>query len=186
MASSHAAVCPRAAALGDAARRAPLGESKRSSVPWGGRSRSARRVVTRAPTPRDVRVSVHTPPAHDSGVDDGLDVAEMRARLKQKQQALMEKLGIAECRKKRPGQLSGGESQRAAIARALANDPAVILADEPTGNLDTRNSEIVFQTFAELASEGERAIVAVTHDPEMAAFCSRRVRLVDGRIASDG
>ena len=92
MASSHTAVCPRGAALGDAARRAPLGESKRSSVPWGGRSRSARRVVTRAPTPRDVRVSVHTPPAHDSGVDDGLDVAEMRARLKQKQQALMEKL----------------------------------------------------------------------------------------------
>jgi lipoprotein-releasing system ATP-binding protein len=108
------------------------------------------------------------------------------AEMNERAEALMEKLGIAECRKKRPGQLSGGESQRAAIARALANDPAVILADEPTGNLDTRNSEIVFQTFAELASEGERAIVAVTHDPEMAAFCSRRVRLVDGRIASDG
>jgi len=97
---------------------------------------------------------------------------------------LMEKLGIAACRDKRPGQLSGGESQRAAIARALANDPAVILADEPTGNLDTQNSEIVFQTFAQLAADGERAVVAVTHDPDMAAFCSRRIRLVDGRISS--
>jgi lipoprotein-releasing system ATP-binding protein len=97
---------------------------------------------------------------------------------------LMEKLGIAECRDKRPAQLSGGESQRAAIARALANDPAVILADEPTGNLDTQNSEIVFQTFAQLAADGERAVVAVTHDPDMAAFCSRRIRLVDGRISS--
>jgi lipoprotein-releasing system ATP-binding protein len=106
------------------------------------------------------------------------------AEMSERAEGLMEKLGIADCRKKRPGQLSGGESQRAAIARALANDPAVILADEPTGNLDTHNSDIVFQTFAELASEGERAIVAVTHDPDMAAFCSRRVRLVDGRISS--
>jgi lipoprotein-releasing system ATP-binding protein len=97
---------------------------------------------------------------------------------------LMEKLGIAGCRAKRPAQLSGGESQRAAIARALANDPAIILADEPTGNLDTQNSEIVFQTFAQLAADGDRAVVAVTHDPDMAAFCSRRIRLVDGRISS--
>ncbi|MDX1402717.1 MAG: ABC transporter ATP-binding protein [Kiloniellales bacterium] len=96
---------------------------------------------------------------------------------------LLKQLGIEDCRRKKPGQLSGGESQRAAIARALANDPLMVLADEPTGNLDTKNSRIVFETFTELVADAGRAVVAVTHDPEMAALCSRRLRIVDGRLA---
>lgn len=83
---------------------------------------------------------------------------------------------------KYPDQLSGGQRQRVAIARALANDPAVILADEPTGNLDTRNAQIVYEIFARLAAEEGRSVVAVTHDIDLASRASRRVHLVDGRI----
>jgi lipoprotein-releasing system ATP-binding protein len=83
---------------------------------------------------------------------------------------------------KYPDQLSGGQRQRVAIARALANDPAVILADEPTGNLDTRNAQTVYEIFARLAAEEGRSVVAVTHDLDLASRASRRVHLVDGRI----
>ncbi len=98
---------------------------------------------------------------------------------------LLEALGMAEAAGKLPEQLSGGMRQRAAIARALANDPAIILADEPTGNLDTRNAAAVFDIFARLAAEEGRAILVVTHDAELAKRASRRVHLVDGRIVSD-
>ena len=98
---------------------------------------------------------------------------------------LLEALGMAEAAAKLPEQLSGGMRQRAAIARALANDPAIILADEPTGNLDTRNAAAVFDIFARLAAEEGRAILVVTHDAELAKRASRRVHLVDGRIVSD-
>jgi lipoprotein-releasing system ATP-binding protein len=99
---------------------------------------------------------------------------------------LLEALGMAEAAAKLPEQLSGGMRQRAAIARALANDPAIILADEPTGNLDTRNAAAVFDIFTRLAAEEGRAILVVTHDAELAKRASRRVHLVDGRIVSDG
>ena len=98
---------------------------------------------------------------------------------------LLEALGMAEAAAKLPEQLSGGMRQRAAIARALANDPAIILADEPTGNLDTRNAAAVFDVFARLAAEEGRAILVVTHDAELAKRANRRVHLVDGRIVSD-
>ena len=98
---------------------------------------------------------------------------------------LLAALGMAEAAAKLPEQLSGGMRQRAAIARALANDPALILADEPTGNLDTRNAAAVFDIFTRLAAEEGRAILVVTHDAELAKRASRRVHLVDGRIVSD-
>jgi lipoprotein-releasing system ATP-binding protein len=98
---------------------------------------------------------------------------------------LLEALGMAEAAAKLPEQLSGGMRQRAAIARALANDPAIILADEPTGNLDTRNATAVFDIFARLATEEGRAILVVTHDAELAKRANRRIHLVDGRIVSD-
>jgi lipoprotein-releasing system ATP-binding protein len=98
---------------------------------------------------------------------------------------LLEALGMAEAAAKLPEQLSGGMRQRAAIARALANDPAIILADEPTGNLDTRNARAVFDIFQRLAAEEGRAILVVTHDAELAKRANRRIHLVDGRIVSD-
>lgn len=100
--------------------------------------------------------------------------------------ALLAALGMAEAAGKLPEQLSGGMRQRAAIARALANDPALLLADEPTGNLDTRNAAAVFDIFGRLAAEEGRTVIVVTHDPELAKRTTRRVHLVDGRIVSDG
>ncbi|MBL8699899.1 MAG: ABC transporter ATP-binding protein [Alphaproteobacteria bacterium] len=105
--------------------------------------------------------------------------AEIRSRAL----ALLARLDLAEHAAKRPDQLSGGQRQRVAIARALANDPAVLLADEPTGNLDTRNAQLVFEIFARLAREEGRCVVAVTHDLDLAQRATRRVHLVDGRIA---
>jgi len=100
--------------------------------------------------------------------------------------ALLDRLGLAEHAHKRPDQLSGGQRQRAAIARALANDPPILLADEPTGNLDTANSRIVYDIFAGLAREQDKTVITVTHDMELAARTDRRIRIVDGRIAEDG
>jgi lipoprotein-releasing system ATP-binding protein len=91
-------------------------------------------------------------------------------------------LGLADHMHKRPGQMSGGQRQRVAIARSLANDPLVILADEPTGNLDTVSSEQVFAIFRRLVDEQDRTIVIVTHDMALAARADRHVKLVDGRI----
>ncbi|OAN44271.1 ABC transporter ATP-binding protein [Magnetospirillum moscoviense] len=95
---------------------------------------------------------------------------------------LLEGLGLAEHRAKLPEQMSGGQRQRAAIARALANDPALILADEPTGNLDTASAHLVFQTLRGLARDQNRTIIVVTHDTELAATADRRLHLVDGRV----
>ncbi len=91
-------------------------------------------------------------------------------------------LGLSDHAHKLPGQLSGGQRQRVAIARSLANDPLVILADEPTGNLDTASSEQVFSIFRKLVDDMNRTIVIVTHDMTLAARADRHVRLVDGRI----
>jgi lipoprotein-releasing system ATP-binding protein len=99
--------------------------------------------------------------------------------------ALLAAFGLAEAAGKMPDQLSGGMRQRVAVARALANDPVLLLADEPTGNLDTANAKAVFDSFARLAAEEGRTVIVVTHDPDLAARTSRRVHLVDGRIVSD-
>jgi lipoprotein-releasing system ATP-binding protein len=98
---------------------------------------------------------------------------------------LLQSLGLAGHEHKLPGQMSGGQRQRVAIARALANEPLVILADEPTGNLDTHSSAQVLDIFRRLVDETGRAIVMVTHDLDLAAEADRQVRIVDGRIVDE-
>jgi putative ABC transport system ATP-binding protein len=84
----------------------------------------------------------------------------------------------------RPNELSGGQRQRVAIARALVNEPAILLADEPTGNLDSTTSEEIMRVFAQLHAQGQ-TVIMVTHEPDIAAHAARIVVLRDGRIASD-
>lgn len=85
---------------------------------------------------------------------------------------------------KQASKISGGQQQRVAIARALINEPAIIMGDEPTGNLDSKNTKIVFDIFRQLAKERGQTIIAVTHDDEFAANCDRIIELVDGKILS--
>jgi lipoprotein-releasing system ATP-binding protein len=99
---------------------------------------------------------------------------------------LLASLGLAEHVLKRPDQLSGGQRQRVAVARALANDPPVILADEPTGSLDSRSSEQVFQILRDLVDKDGKTVVAVTHDLDLARRMDRRIILEDGAIVADG
>ena len=98
---------------------------------------------------------------------------------------LLASLGLAEAAQKLPEQLSGGMRQRVAIARALANSPLLLLADEPTGNLDTKNAAAVFDIFEALAREQGRSVIVVTHDAELARRATRRIHLVDGALVSD-
>jgi lipoprotein-releasing system ATP-binding protein len=91
-------------------------------------------------------------------------------------------LGIEKEALKLPNQLSGGQKQRVAIARALINDPLLIMGDEPTGNLDKKNSEIVFDIFQELAQEFKQTLLIVTHDNEFAARTTRIIEMEDGQI----
>lgn len=91
-------------------------------------------------------------------------------------------LGIENEALKKPNQLSGGQKQRVAIARALINEPLIIMGDEPTGNLDKKNSEIVFHTFQELAQEYKQSLLIVTHDNEFAARTNRIIEMEDGTI----
>lgn len=114
-------------------------------------------------------------PIRRRGLLSGAD-GEARAR------ALLAQLGLVEKAMKTPDRLSGGERQRVAIARALANDPDLILGDEPTGNLDSTNSQKVVETFRMLAHDQGRAVVCVTHDPSIAALSDICVSILDGRI----
>jgi lipoprotein-releasing system ATP-binding protein len=91
-------------------------------------------------------------------------------------------LGIESEAKKKPNQLSGGQKQRVAIARALINDPLIIMADEPTGNLDKKNSELVFDIFKELSDVYNQSLLIVTHDGEFAQRTNRIIEMEDGKI----
>jgi lipoprotein-releasing system ATP-binding protein len=108
-----------------------------------------------------------------------------RDEMRERATGLLVSLGLGDHIDKRPDQLSGGERQRVAVARALANDPPLILADEPTGSLDSKNSEQVFTILEKLVHERGKTVVAVTHDLDMAARMHRRIHLVDGRISEE-
>ncbi len=112
---------------------------------------------------------------------DGRVSAAQRGRARE----LLAAVGLADAMAKRPGELSGGMQQRVAIARALVQNPPLVLADEPTGNLDTAASDAVFALLRQIHDERGTAFVIVTHDPRLARRCDRLVELVDGRIDRD-
>lgn len=104
------------------------------------------------------------------------------AAMRERAAMLLDALGLADHLGKRPDQMSGGQRQRVAVARSLANDPPVILADEPTGSLDSQSSEQVFRILRDLVDTRGKSVVAVTHDLGLAARMDRRVQLIDGAI----
>ena len=105
---------------------------------------------------------------------------------RERAERLLSDVGLADQMKKRPDQMSGGQRQRVAIARSMANDPDVVLADEPTGSLDQKNGHIVFEIFTRLATEYGKSVITVTHDAHLAEQTHRQIKLVDGRIVDDG
>ena len=105
-----------------------------------------------------------------------------KADAKAKASNLLGKLGLSERLKHKPSELSGGEQQRVAIARALINDPAVLLADEPSGNLDSATKADLHKLFLDLRKDFGQTIIIVTHDPELAAICDRTLNMKDGQF----
>ena len=99
--------------------------------------------------------------------------------------AVLDAVGLGAAMHKRPGELSGGMQQRVAIARAVVLQPPLVLADEPTGNLDTASADEVFALLRQMHAQLQTSFLVVTHDPRLAARCDRTITLVDGRIASD-
>ena len=114
-------------------------------------------------------------------IDRGYRDREMERRAA----ALLDAVGLSAAADKKPSELSGGMQQRVAIARALAMNPPMVLADEPTGNLDTHTADDIFALLRQFNREQRTAFLIVTHDPRLAARCDRRIELVDGRIVSD-
>lgn len=111
----------------------------------------------------------------------GMLAGKSRKESRERAESLLETVGLKERMHHRPNELSGGEQQRAAIARALINDPELLLADEPTGNLDTRTGEGILELFAQLRAERpDRSIVMITHNQEIAQLCDPVVQLKDG------
>ncbi len=103
-----------------------------------------------------------------------------------KSNELLAKVGLGKYAKSRPNQISGGQQQRVAIARALVNQPQLLLADEPTGNLDTRTSKEIMALFSHLNKSEGITVVLITHEPDIAMHANRLVRLADGKIVYDG
>jgi lipoprotein-releasing system ATP-binding protein len=120
-------------------------------------------------------------------IENALMPCRMKGRRFQEQQEprmreLLEKVGLGDKLDSRPAQLSGGQQQRVAVVRSLANDPALVLADEPTGNLDTRSGRVVFDLMRSLSRESGTTFVMVTHDDNFALEADRLIRIRDGRI----
>jgi len=109
-----------------------------------------------------------------------------RRERREKAAHALELVGLADRARHTPAELSGGQQQRVAIARAIVTDPLVLLADEPTGNLDTARAREIMELLARLNGERGLTIIMVTHEAEMAAYAHRHIRFLDGRIASDG
>ncbi|MGV6876620.1 ABC transporter ATP-binding protein, partial [Pseudochelatococcus sp. B33] len=108
-----------------------------------------------------------------------------RPEMRERAGELLASLGLGEHLDKRPDQLSGGQRQRVAVARSLANDPPLILADEPTGSLDSNSSQQVFAILENLVRERGKTVVAVTHDLDMASRMDRRIHIVDGKVEAE-
>ena len=98
---------------------------------------------------------------------------------------ILERIGLRGKERRLPDQLSGGEQERVAIARALVNSPPILMADEPTGNLDSKTGEEIMDLFKSLNEEGQ-SIIMVTHNPENTAFSTRTISLKDGRVENNG
>ncbi len=98
---------------------------------------------------------------------------------------LLKLVGLAERMKHRPSELSGGEQQRVAIARALANNPEIVLADEPTGNLDTKTGELIMDLLVDLHEKEKKTIIVITHDADIANYADRKLILKDGKLIKD-
>jgi len=107
-----------------------------------------------------------------------------RSERKRQASTALEKVGLGDRLESRPNQMSGGQRQRVAIARALIGNPAILLADEPTGNLDSKTSQEIMGLIDELHNKGQ-TIIMVTHEPDIAAHCERIISLTDGRVESD-
>jgi lipoprotein-releasing system ATP-binding protein len=105
--------------------------------------------------------------------------------MQERARGLLAAVGLSAAMDRKPSQLSGGMQQRVAIARALVLEPALVLADEPTGNLDTASSNEVFALLRSMHAQAGTSFLVVTHDPRMAARCDRIIELIDGRVASD-
>src|SRR5207302_51931 len=127
--------------------------------------------LSKVPALRDIHFNINR----------GVSKKERRERAVQ----ALELVTLADRMKHRPNELSGGQRQRVAIARALVTQPSLLLADEPTGNLDSRTGEEIVGLFLQLHAKGN-TIVLVTHEPKLAARCPRAVRLVDGLVVADG
>ncbi len=112
----------------------------------------------------------------------GLIGRRPRAEVERRAAELLDMMGLASRRDHKPGQLSGGEQQRVAIARALVNSPAVLLADEPSGNLDSHNRDEIHRLFFELREKLGQTIVIVTHDENLASMADRKITMSDGTI----
>src|SRR5437868_11601216 len=107
-----------------------------------------------------------------------------RPRRRERAMELLYLVGVAHAARKLPSEVSGGQQQRVAIARALANDPPLIVADEPTGNLDSQTAETIFQLFQKLTADG-KTVIMVTHDEDLAKRVDRTVLIADGMVVNE-